>query len=96
MISFYAFVTDLPPNFFYFMRELRLTRMTFLPNVFSGVYKAPTGYVAAIPERPVEIDGQFSFAVNAGSFLFVIFIYLVVAFILYLSSRKFNTNRPMR
>ena len=42
------------------------------------------------------MDGQFSFAVNAGSFLFVVFIYLGIALLFYLSSRKYNTNRPLR
>lgn len=96
MISLYAFVTDLPPNFFYFLRQLRFTRLSFLPSIFKNLYQAPSGYVAQIPEKVVEVDGQFSFAVNSGSYMFVFFIYLLIGLIIYAASRKYNNNRPLR
>ena len=96
MISLYAFITDLPPNFFYFLRELRTSRLAFLPNFLFGLYQPPSGYVEQIPQRVVEIDGQFSFAANAGSYLFVLLVYSILGLIIYLASRKFNSNRPLR
>lgn len=34
MIAFYALVVELPPNLFYFMKKLSLTRLSLLPNIF--------------------------------------------------------------
>ena len=96
MISLYAFITDLPPNFFYFLQKLRLSRLAFLPNILSGAYQEPAGYVASIPEKVLEVDGQLSFGMNAGSYMFVFFIYLFFGVIIYLASRKYNSNRPLR
>lgn len=96
MIALFAYITDLPPNFFYFLKQLSMTRLSFLPNLLSGLYQQPPGYVDSIPERAVEVDGQLSFAINAGSYLFVLLIYLVFGVVVYLASRKFNPNRPLR
>lgn len=96
MIALFAFITDLPPNFFYFLKKLSLTRMSFLPNIFSGVYQQPSGYVESLPVKAVEVDGQLSFSMNAGGYFFVVLIYLCLGGLFYLVSRKFNTNRPLR
>lgn len=34
MIAFYALVVELPPNLFYFMKNLSMTRLSLLPNIF--------------------------------------------------------------
>jgi hypothetical protein len=96
MIALYAYVIELPPNLFYFMKKLSLTRLSLLPNVFSGVYVAPASYVASIPTRVLDVDGQLSFSVNAGSLVFILLIYLFLAALIYLISTKFNSNRPLR
>ena len=96
MIALYAFITDLPPNFFYFLKELSLTRLIFLPNVLTNIYNDPIGYTDSIPVRVIEVDSKLSFSVNAGSYLFLVFIYFGVGLIIYLVSRKFNSNRPLR
>jgi hypothetical protein len=44
----------------------------------------------------VDVDGQYSFAYNAGHYLFLFFIYFGVGIVFYLGSRKFNTNRSLR
>lgn len=49
MIALFAYITDLPPNFFYFLKQLSMTRLSFLPNLLSGLYQQPPGYVDSIP-----------------------------------------------
>lgn len=51
MIAFYAFITDLAPNFFYFLQRVSLTRLSFLPNILAGIYKTPSGFVSYLPTR---------------------------------------------
>lgn len=36
--AFYAYITDLPPNFFFFLKNLSKTRFGFLPNPLAGAY----------------------------------------------------------
>lgn len=96
IVAFYAYITDLPPNFFYFLKNVSQTRFGFLPNPLAGLYNEPPGFVESIPSRSLEVDGQLSFGINAGSYLFVLLIYGVISVIFYLASRKFNPNRPLR
>jgi len=96
MIALYAYVVDLPPNLFFFMQKLSLSRLGFLPNILSGVYIEAPSYSASIPSRVIDVDGQLSFSVNAGSLVFILLIYLFLAGIIYLVSSKFNSNRPLR
>lgn len=96
MIAFYALVTELPPNLFYFMKKLSLTRLFFLPNVFKGIYTAPSGFSSDIPSRVTDIDGVLSFSMTCGSYFFLLLIYGFVSAIIYALTTKHNTNRPLR
>jgi hypothetical protein len=96
MIAFYALVVELPPNLFYFMKKLSLTRLSFLPNIFSGVYNPPSGYSTDIPSRVIDLDGELSFSLMCGSYFFILLIYSFVSFIIYCLTTKYNTNRPLR
>lgn len=96
MIAFYAYVSELPPNLFYFMQKLSLTRLGFLPNVFAGVYEPPQSFTTDIPSRVVEVDEKLSFTSSAGSYVFVLLVYGAVSVVVYLLTTKNNTNRPLR
>jgi len=96
MIAFYAFITDLAPNFFYFLQKVSLTRLIFLPNLLAGIYQIPPGYISYLPVRTTEIDGKLSFAANAGTYVFVGLVYLVVGITIKAISTKSNPNRPLR
>lgn len=96
MIAFYALVTELPPNLFYFLKKLSLTRLSFLPNIFAGIYTPPSGYSADIPSRVIDLDGSLSFSLTCGSYFFVLIIYAVISFIIFALSSKYNSNRPLR
>jgi hypothetical protein len=96
MIAFYATVTELPPNLFYFLKKLSLTRLTFLPNIFAEVYQGQSSYDSSIPARIADIDGKYSFSSNAGGLMFFVFVYMSVSTIIYLFTTRMNTNRPLR
>jgi hypothetical protein len=96
MIAFYALVVELPPNLFYFMQQLSLSRLSFLPNLFSGVYKPMSGYSANIPSRVIDLDDMLSFSMTAGSYLFVLLLYGFVSLVIVGLSSKYNSNRPLR
>jgi hypothetical protein len=44
----------------------------------------------------IDTEGQLSFAVNAGQFIYFIILYLVMALIVYLFTSKVNSNRPLK
>ena len=41
IFSIYAYTYDLAPNLFYFLKELRYSRLLFFPTIFQGVYISP-------------------------------------------------------
>lgn len=96
MIAFFALVNDLPPNLFFFLKKLSLTRLSFLPNIFAGVYSSPSGYSTDIPSRVTDIDGSLSFSLACGSYFFVLLVYSGISFIIYALTTKYNNNRPLR
>jgi len=96
MIAFYALVTELPPNLFYFIKKLSLTRLSFLPNIFASLYSPPTGFSPTIPSRMIDLDGGLSFAYSCGSYFFVLLVYGFVSLIVYGLTTKYNSNRPLR
>lgn len=96
MIAFYALVNELPPNLFFFMQKISLTRLEFLPNMLQNVYGLPNGFFPQIPTKVTDLDGGLSFTYTSCSYLFVLFVYGLVALIIYGLTTKYNTNRPLR
>lgn len=96
MISLYALVNELPPNLFFFMQKLSLTRLGFLPNMFRDVYGPPSGFFPEIPTKVTDLDGGLSFTYTSCSYLFVLLVYGLFALIIYGLTTKHNTNRPLR
>lgn len=92
----FAYVNEIPPNLFYFLRELNISRFTFLPSIFDKIYKAPAYFTDKIPVNVALTEGQLSFSINAGGFLIIAFIYCVIIGIVYIASSKLNGNRPLR
>ncbi len=43
-----------------------------------------------------QTEGQLSFSLNAGGFTIILFIYTIIAAIVYIASSKLNSNRPLR
>jgi hypothetical protein len=39
LISLFAYVKEVPPNLYYLLQNLRISRFTFLPNIFENVYQ---------------------------------------------------------
>jgi hypothetical protein len=96
MIAFYALVNELPPNLFYFMQKLSMSRLSLLPDIFSGVYQPPSGYSPSIPVPVSNLDGLLGFSVTSCSYFFILLIYLFISVVIYVLSSSFNTNRPLR
>lgn len=94
--SLFAYTESLPPNLFYFLKEMRLARYVFMPSIFYKVYESPSTYYAGIPQKIVDTEGELSFAINGTGFFLFIFFYLVVALVVFVMSSKFNTNRPLK
>jgi len=78
------------------MKDLSMTRLSLLPNIFEGVYQEPSGFSSDIPSRVVDIDSLLGFSVTSGSYFFVLLIYGGIAGVLFLASTKYNSNRPLR
>ena len=41
IFSLYAYTENIAPNLFYFLKEMRLTRFAFMPNLFEGIFVDP-------------------------------------------------------
>lgn len=39
---------------YYFLKEMRLSRFIFMPNLFKNVYVAPAGHVDSIPQKILD------------------------------------------
>lgn len=78
------------------MKNLSLSRLYFLPNIFSGLYQAPPSFDPSIPSRMTDIDGMMSFSVMCGSYWFIMFLYAGISLIIFLLTTKYNSNRPLR
>jgi hypothetical protein len=81
---------------FFFLKKLKFSRFTFLPSIFAGVYEEPSTFSEKIPVNVAETEGQLSFAKNAGGFMILAFVYVVIWAIAYVGSSKVNGNRPLR
>ena len=55
-MSLFAYTETLPPNLFYFLKEMRLVRFVFMPNIFKSVYEQPTTFVPEIPQKVVDTE----------------------------------------
>ena len=95
-MSLFAYTQTLPPNLFYFLKEMRLVRFVFMPNIFSSVYVEPNGFVESIPQKVVDTESALSFARNGHGFFFFIAFYVVYALVVFLLSSKYNSNRPLK
>lgn len=96
LISLFAYVAEIPPNLFYFLRQLRFTRLTFLPSIFAKVYQEPNYFTDKIPVNVSYTEGLLSFCVTAGGCTLIGLLYLLVWGVVYLASSKFNNNRSLR
>lgn len=96
LTSLFAYTFNLAPNLFYFLKEMRLSRFLFIPSIFQNIYVAPGGYVDKIPQKVIDTEGQLSFAMNAGQYIYFIFLYVVMAAIVYAFTSKVNSNRPLK
>lgn len=67
-----------------------------MPNIFSNIYVAPTGFVEAIPQKIIDVEGQLSFSINGTSFIIFFFFYIVMALVVFLFTSKVNNNRPLK
>lgn len=38
IMSIFAYSEKLAPNLFYFLKELRISRFVFMPNIFTSIY----------------------------------------------------------
>lgn len=96
LMSLFAYTNQLAPNLYYFLKELRLSRFVFMPNIFSNVYVAPEGFVETIPQKIIDTEGQLSFAINGTTFFFFIIFYLIMTAFVYALTTKLNSNRPLK
>ena len=78
------------------MQKLSLSRLSFLPNIFAGVYQPPSGYSSLIPVKVIDLDGYFGFSMSAGSYFFILLIFSFISLVIYGLSSKYNSNRPLR
>jgi|JI6StandDraft_1071083.scaffolds.fasta_scaffold00915_15 hypothetical protein len=85
----------MPANLYYYLKGLQLTVFSFLPNILAK--GLPAGYLNInVPQRIVDLHGDFNFSRNAGSVLFVVLIYLVIGGLISMLSTRIIPNRVWR
>lgn len=55
-MSLFAYTFKLPPNLFYFLKEMRITRFMFMPNIFTALYEEPDTFVEEIPQKVLDTE----------------------------------------
>lgn len=53
-MSLFAYTDQIAPNLFYFLKNMRLSRFVFMPNIFKSIYVAPTTYTTATPQKIID------------------------------------------
>lgn len=86
----------IPPNLFYFLKNLKLTMMGFLPNLPALGFPDADYWQSDIPQKVLDLDGYINFCKSVGSVVLYIIVYLGLALLVKLFSTKFMMNRPMR
>jgi hypothetical protein len=85
----------MPANLYYFLNGLQLTMLRFLPNILAK--GLPTGYFNSnVPQRIVDLHGDFNFSRNAGSVILVVIIYVLIGGLVSILSTRVIPNRVWR
>lgn len=85
----------MPANLYYYLKGLQLTMMSFLPNILAK--GLPAGYLNVnVPQRIVDLHGDFNFSRNAGSVLFIVLVYLFIGGLISILSTRIIPNRIWR
>lgn len=98
MFYLHAYINyTIPPNFFFFLKNLKPTALSFLYNILNLGYKDTQDYWQSdIPQKILDLDGFINFSRSCGSIILYILIYVFIAAIIKLMTMKINSNRPFR
>lgn len=87
----------IPPNFFYFLKNLKPTTLSFLYNILNLGYANSSDYWQEdIPQKILDVDGFINFSRSCGSIILYIIVYAFIAAIVKILTMKINSNRPFR
>ena len=86
----------IPPNLFYFLKNLRWSMLSFLPNLPALGFTSPDYWQNNIPQKIQDLDDTINFCKTAGSVVLYLIVYTVLALLVKLFSTKCMMNRPMR
>lgn len=85
----------MPANLYYYLRGLQLTFLSFLPNILAK--GLPAGYFNInVPQRIIDLHGDYNFSRNAGSVLFVVIVYFLFGGLISILSSRIIPNRIWR
>jgi hypothetical protein len=97
MFYFHAYVNyTIPPNLYYFLKNLKLTTLYFLPNLPGLGFTTASYWQASVPQKVLDLDGYINFSKSIGSVVLYVLIYVAVAFLVKLFTTKLSTNRAFR
>lgn len=79
LIYFHIYIDFImPANFYYYLKGFYLSTLSFLPNILAK--GLPNNYWNInVPQRIIDLHGDFNFSRNAGSILFVVIVYGIIA-----------------
>lgn len=86
----------IPPNLFYFLKNLKPAMLGFLPNLPGMGFTGPDYWQSDIPQKVLDLDGSINFSKSVGSVVLYIIVYVVLALLVKLFSTKCMMNRPLR
>lgn len=85
----------MPANLYYYLKGYQSTFLNFLPNILN--LGLPNGFKQQnIPQRIVDLHGDYNFSRNAGSFLFMFLVYLFFGSLVSFLSTRVVPNRIWR
>ena len=83
----------IPPNLFYFLKNLRWSMLSFLPNLPALGFTSPDYWQNNIPQKIQDLDDTINFCKTAGSVVLYLIVYTVLALLVKLFSTKCMMNQ---
>ncbi len=97
MFYLHAYINyTIPPNLFFFLKNLAFSMLKFLPNLPGMGFSSTDYWQADIPQKILDVDGYINFSKSTGSVIIYMLVYVALALLVKLLTTKFNMNRPFR